>query len=373
MKSATAASIWRGHALAVLVSECVVGAVMMEWARNLFLWAGTDAWLSVILAGIVSLVLGGTVTYAVALHPEAQPGTVLVTALGPWLGGLLSLGFVLYTLAEAARVGRTAVELLHFAVLPRTPDWVLMAPALLIAGVLLRGGIESVLHYQFTLFWPTVLLTVAVVGLGFRFADWANFLPVLGQGAAPVIQGVGDMIEPALGLELGLVYLPYFLHRGVSTPGALRAVWGGTVAAFSLYLYVAVALLVGLGPFESADLTWPVMEAVRRTYLTGLFFERLDVLFLISLLIAASFALNLYIHAGLETLRRTCSLRPRAWQVWACVLGVWGIALIPTNLVQADWWRRQVLQPLGLVYLVPVPLLLVSTGLVRRYRGRFHA
>lgn len=373
MKSATAASIWRGHTLAVLVYQGVVGAVMMEWARDLFRWAGTDTWVSVLLAGVLSLLLGSTVAYAVALHPQAQPGAVLVTALGPWLGGLFSLGFVLYTLAEAARLGRIAVELLHFAVLPRTPDWVLMALVVATTTMLLLGGIESVLRYQFTLFWPTLLLTVAVVGLGFRFADWANLLPVLGRGAAPVIQGVGGMIEPALGLELGLVYLPYFLHKGVSTPRAFQAVWGGTIAAFAFYLYVTVALLVGFGPFEVAQLTWPVMEAVRRTYLTGLFFERLDILFLISLLIAASSALNLYTHAGLATLRQTFSLRPRAWQVWACVLAVWGMALIPTNLVQVDWWQKQVLQFLGLLYLVPVPLLLVGAGFIRRYRGRCRA
>lgn len=373
MRSATAAAIWRGHTLAILMFKCMVGGATMEWARDLFRWAGHDAWISVLLAGTGALVSGSLVFCAVALYPEARPGSVMVAALGSWMGGILSLGFVFYTLAEAARVGRTTVELLHFAVLQRTPDWILLALGLLITATLLVGGGEPLFRYLFTLFWPTVFLHVVLIGLGLRFGDWANFLPVLSQGPAPVIRATGALIEPVLGVELGLVYLPYFFQRGVRTASGLYAVWGGIAAALSLYLYLTVALLVGFGPFETALLTWPMIEVVRRTYLAGLFFERLDILFLITLLTAASSALSLYTYAGLETVRKICAARPRAWQVWAFVLAVWGIALVPTNLTHIDWWRTQVLQPLGFVYLVPIPLLLIGAGLIRRYRRRRRA
>lgn len=340
----------------------------MEWVRELFLLSGEDAWITVLLACMVALLLGTLVVWAVSLFPNVLPGHLFRTAFGAWLGGCLGLGFVVYTLAEAARASRTASVLIQFAVLPRTPTWILVALPLLVTAVLLRGGIDALLRYVFTLIWPTLALAVAALGVGLRFPDWENFLPVLSDGLAPVLQGMVSMVEPILGLELGLVYLPYFQRKGVTSARALSAVLGGIAGLFALEMYKTVALLGGFGPYETAAMTWPYIEATRRTYLTGLFFERLDLLFLISMLIATTSAVNLYTHAALVTLQQSFSLRARPWQVLLCLMAVWGFGLIPSNLTDMDWWRERLLEPLGLVYLILVPVLLIGAGLVRRWR-----
>ncbi len=346
----------------------MVGGGSAEWARELFGAARHDAWLSVLLAAVLVSVFGSLIVWAVALHPDAPAGGLFTTALGSWAGMLLNLGLLFYTLARAARVSRAAVEMLHFAVLPRTPTWVLLLLALTVTGVVLMGGIESLLSYQLSLLWPTVLVAVLSVGLGYRLADWANFLPVLSDGMLPVLRGVRTLTEPMLGLELLLFYLPHFRHQGVDTRRTMYAVWGGIAAWLALYLFVIVAVMVGFGPHEAETLTWPLMEVVRRIFLTGLFFERLDILFLITLLISSSLAMTRYSYVGLEMLRQIFSLRSRAWQVWGCVLTVWGLAMLPANLAEIDLWRRHFLEPLGLIYLTAVPVLLIAAGLIRRDR-----
>lgn len=359
--------------MAVLLFGCAVGADTMEWIRELFRIARHDTWISVLLALAISLPVGALVVRAVSLYPEAPPGGIFRSALGTWLGGLFALGFAFYTLAQAARACRTAVELLHFAVLPRTPTWVLAALGLLITAVLLQGGIDAVLRFQFALFWPTLLLAAASLAHGLRAADWGNLLPVLAHGFAPLLRGQRAAMEPVVGLELGLIFLPYYLRKGMGRQSALRALWMGTAAVFAFYLYVAISLQVGFGPYDVAEMTWPLMEATRRTFLTGLFFERLDILFLISLLITVATAQNLFVYAGLQTLRQTFSLRPSPWQGWASLLLVLAMALFPQNLTEVDWWRSQVVLPLGLVYLILVPPLLISVGRIRRQRRGSHA
>lgn len=365
-------SIWRVHTLAVLTFTCVVGAGKTEWARVLFGVARHDAWITVLISMLLGGVAGTMVVWAVTLYPHAPAGGLLKHGFGSWLGGFLSVGFGLYAVAEAARTSRTAVELLHFAVLPRTPSWVILLVAMLISAVVLLGGLESLLHFQYILVWPTVLLVSVALALGFQSADWGNFLPVLAEGFAPVIWGMKSMIEPLLGLELLLIYLPHFLRRGVAAHMAPRAAWLGMTGVLLWYLYATVTLLVGFGPYEVAEMTWPVMEAVRRTFLSGLFFERLDILFLVGLLIATTTALNSYAYAALETLRQTFSMRPRAWQVWICVAAVWGVALLPKNMAELDRMRVSFIEPVGLVYLVLVPALLIAMALLRRFRGRSH-
>lgn len=365
--------VWQPRILAVLTFQCIVGAGTMEGFTELFRRAGSDAWLSVVAAGAVAAIWAGVVVLSVTLHPTAKPGGLFVTGLGPWVGKAAGLGFVAYLVADAARALRTTTGLLHFAVLPRTPDWALILLGTLISAMVQTGGLAAVVRYQATLFWPTLLLAVGSLAVGFRFTDWANLLPFLSHGVRPVLSGMRAMLEPFLGLELLLVYLLFARSSRMTPRAALRSVLAGTAGALGLHFYVTLAVLTGFGPFEAATLMWPVMEAVRRIYLTGLFFERLDLLFLITLLIATSSALNLLGYAAVTVVRGSFGLRTDPWQVWVLSGLAAALALLPRHFADVHWWRMHVLEPAGLVYLVALPLGLILTGLWRRHGRRRRA
>lgn len=367
-QSATRLSLWRPHTLGILTFGLVLRSGSMHWMRELARVARQDAWASVIGAGLISLLVGALLAHAVTLYPEARPGRIFTTALGPYLGGLLSLIYILYNLAEAALSGRLAVAMIQFAVLPSTPRWILITIGLMPAAILLRHGIEAVLQYQFTLFWPTLILAALAMGLGLRFADWANFLPLYGEGVLPAVRGMGTLIDALGGLQLHFIYVPYFMQQGLSARQIRRAVWGGTTLVLLLYLYAIVILLVGFGAWEVEWMTWPAMEAVRRTYLAGLFFERLDILFLITLLVATTCTLTFFCFASLQTLRQLLPVRRHPWQLWLCLGLVVGLALLPGSLEQAERWGILVLRPIGLLYQVLLPLLLIGVGLLRAKR-----
>lgn len=362
---------WHGSVVAILTFQCLLGAGTMQWAGDLMHVAGHDAWLSILIAAVITALLVGAILLAINLHPQASPGFLFLSGLGPWIGRVAGLGFAFYLLADAARALRTTTELLHYSILPRSPGWALIGFAVTVMAVTMIGGLGAVIRFQMTLFWPTLLLALITLSIGFRFSDSGHLLPVLGNGFGPALAGLEALIEPVLGLELLLVYLLYARQAGVPVRDAATGALLGALGALGTYLYVTLVILVGFGPWESSGMTWVVLEAVRRVYLPGLFFERLDLLFLIVLLMFTSFALNLYGHAALMVLRQSLGLPRQKWHVWGVSVLISVAAMVPQSLADLEWWRVRVLQPLGAFYLVVIPLVLIGTGMWR-HRRRVH-
>lgn len=360
--------LWRSHTLMILLFSGLLGSGANTWIRDLFRSTGTDGWMALVATDAIAMGMGALIATATALYPDAPPGRLFVTAFGRIPGGGLTLLFSLYNLGEAGRALRTAVELMHFAVLPRTPTWVLLLLGLSITTVLIWSGIEAVLAYDFGLVWPKLLLILFSLGLGLRSADWGNFLPVLGEGIQPVLQGLLAITTRGYALQLGFFYIPYFLQNGVDATGARRAVIGATLMILGYYLYLNTALLVGFGPIEPGLMTWPILEVARRSYLTGIFFERVDILLLIILLMATSCAVTLFSFAGLESMRKLVGARPHSWQVLAVVGLIFLLAYLPPNLETLERWSRTYLVPVGLGLFGLLPFLLLGAGMLRRRR-----
>lgn len=363
MGAASARSIWNGHTLAVLVFQCLIGSGTVGWSRELFQLAGHDVWLSMLLAAVPILLVSSLITWAVMLHPHEEPGGLLVGALGAWPGRVAGLGFVAFLTCQAGVALRLTVELLHSAILPRTPSWLLITLLSIPTLVLVQNGVESVVRFQASLFWPTVLLATATVALGLRYSDWGNFLPVLSGGFVPALQGVTALIPSTLGLPVLLIFLAPYTR---SNRGGLRAVVTGTAAALAFLFALEVAVLVSLGPHEVESLTWPLLEFVQGIYLPGLFFERIDLIYLIALLVATSWAINLNAFAAHAVLSASFCIRKSRWPAWGILAVVWVVAAAGNNLIQVQQVSRAVLEPVGLFYAVGLPALLVIAGLRKR-------
>lgn len=359
---------WSTSVLAVITIEAVVGAATTEWTAELMERAHSDAWLSVLVVTGAATVLAACILLAIYLHPNASPGTLFVTAWGTGVGNLIGLACAAYWTAEAARSLRSTVELLHYSVLPRTPTWALVAMGAAVVAPVLAGGLGAVVRFGMVLFWPTLLLAIVSLGLSLRFSDWGYTLPLAAGGLGPILAGVRPMLGPLLGLELLLVYLLFARAAKLGSRTLTFAAIGGTVGALAIYLYVTLVILVGFGPWEASGMTWPVLEAVRRVYLTGLFFERLDLLFLIIYLVTTASALSLYGYATLTILRNVFRTACHRWHAGALLLAVAAMAMVPRDLATLRWLQRDFMDPIGTFFLVAIPLMLIISGLWKRYR-----
>jgi APA family basic amino acid/polyamine antiporter len=222
--------------------------------------AGRWLLLAVVLAGIVAACNATSTADLAAVHPQSGGGYVYGSArVCPGAGRLAGVAFLVGKCASAG----AAAAVFGAYVLPSAP----LLAALLAVGVataLNIAGVRWTARSAYALVGGTlaVLLVVVVVGLAGRAG------PVDSATLTPVVLDPGPA---GVATAAGLVFFAYAGYARVATLGGEvrepertipRAIALALVITLVVYLLVAAALLVGLGPERLAQQMSPLAALV---------------------------------------------------------------------------------------------------------------
>ncbi|GGJ12826.1 hypothetical protein GCM10010885_22670 [Alicyclobacillus cellulosilyticus] len=281
--------------IAILTFECVLGPGTFDWLPSWIADAKTWSWvpfliyacllfiLLYILVDLVAVTQGRSVR-AVTVFDAILPGQIA------WmLNMLLGIAFVLWAAASV----RSGIQLIKYVALPNTPMLILASVGMLIPLQLLRGGLDALLRFQTVLFWPALVFGVGLLLLCVRTADPGNLLPlwpVWWHGVWAACQLIPRLLP---GVLLCCAYVPVFRWAGVSAQALRHAVMAGTASVLLLQALNLLIVLADLGPFEGSNLNWPIIEVLRMQN-----WGKLDVIFLLPVLVTVSSIVNLFIVAA---------------------------------------------------------------------------
>lgn len=88
--------------------------------------AKQDAWISMLMAGLISILLTILVAYLSLLHPEQTVVQFSQTLLGKWVGKWISLPYLMAWYVLPSILLRSFADFLQLMILDRTPLWVIM-------------------------------------------------------------------------------------------------------------------------------------------------------------------------------------------------------------------------------------------------------
>ena len=190
------------------------------------------------------------------------------------------------------------------------------------------GGFDAVLRFMTALYWPSLIIAVSMLVLCFRRADFGNLLPLWTLTGRQVLSALPDCLQLIPGVLLIFLYTPFYIGRAVSVSTALRAYDLGSAGVFLLLALNLVVVLSSFGAFEAATLRWPVVEAMRMQ-----FDIRLDVIFLIPILIAVFGVFSLYTYGACTLLGP--HVRGQHMPLYGVVLVICGtLAIIPSYFTE---------------------------------------
>ncbi|MFC4077082.1 GerAB/ArcD/ProY family transporter [Salinithrix halophila] len=261
----------------VTIISMIFGTGILTLARVATDETGTpDAWIDVILGGVISLILGYMLAALSRKYPDQTFYQFNQKIAGKFLGWLFSGIMILYFVGEAGYQARSLAEVLHVFLLEQTPIEVLIISFLSVSTYLVIGGINPMVRlFQFLL--PlTMIIFVLVIVLSLQNFELDNLRPVLGRGVTPLIKGLKATALSYSGFEIMLL-LTAFMKKPVL---ATRSVFIGI--SIPLIFYTAL-VLVAIGSFGTEDLrtmTWPTMEMTRAVEFPAAFFERFETFFI---------------------------------------------------------------------------------------------
>ncbi|MFC4950861.1 APC family permease [Pseudonocardia sp. GCM10023141] len=249
----------------------VLGLAAMLGAGVFAVWgpaaAAAGAWLllAVALAGIVAACNAASTSDLAVAHPESGGGFVYGREqLCPGVGRLAGVAFLVGKSASAA----AAAGVFGSYVLPSDPVPAGLA-AVAVATVLNSAGVRWTARGAYALVGGTIAVLLVVVGAGLLGTS-AVVVPSAAQPVQPVVI-THDGGPLGVLTATGLLFFAFAGYARIATLGEevrnpartlRRAIGIALGITFTIYVLVAIALLVGLGPARLASETAPLVVLV---------------------------------------------------------------------------------------------------------------
>ncbi|CAN2253836.1 spore germination protein [Bacillus vallismortis] len=284
----------------ISIRQLFVMIIIFELGSSLLITPGTmagrDAWIAVLLGCAAGLFLFYLYQGIYQCYPDFSPKEYMDDMLGTKLSWIFSFLYILYFAYIAARVLRDFGEMLLTFAYHDTPIIILNALLMGVSIYAVRKGIEVLARSAELLFGAMYLL--GAFGLVLLIVSGSvepqNLKPVLADGFSPIIHSVltQTMYVPFGEVVLFVMIFPYLSDRkGVKKTGMLAMIISGLVVTLTVAINISVL---------DVDLTlrsqFPLLSTIQ-TIKVEEFLDRLDVFFMLALIIGGFFKVSLYLYA----------------------------------------------------------------------------
>ncbi|WP_409251903.1 GerAB/ArcD/ProY family transporter [Bacillus sp. SCS-153A] len=190
-----------------LIHSIQVGVGVLGYQRVIAKSAGYDAWMAVIIAGLLTNII----VFIIFKVVQTGGGDLIEankTAFGKWFGKFFDTVYLLYFCLIAVTVARTYIEVIQVWMYPRISPLLFAVLFFLLVIYVVNGGLRTVAGVAF---FGTVLPAYLVLTFGFTFpfADFRNLLPVWDHTVIDLLKSTRDMTLSFLGYETLLIFYPY--------------------------------------------------------------------------------------------------------------------------------------------------------------------
>jgi len=274
--------------------------------------AAQDAWISVFVAGAITLIPAWATGVLMAKFPKQSLIEIFPKLFGPFLGKLIGLLYAgLFLFSAVLAVWRLEVFTARF-LLPETP---LLA---------IRGLFLLCLAYSaFSGTVPLIRTSAYIVPAGMVVIVLVTLLPAARMEASylfPLFEfGYRRILDAAVMLAGWLCQIPlviFMFNKYVQEKSRMgyvkKVVLAIILSTFALELG-ALGALAAFGPVQTASMYYPAFEVARIISL-GTFLEHIEVIFVAVWIAGIFVAAAFYVHALTDAMSNILNFRGKVWK-----------------------------------------------------------
>ncbi|MDP4159432.1 MAG: endospore germination permease [Bacillota bacterium] len=328
----------------------IASIASMQIPSILILQAGRDAWLSVLGAWFLDVMLAIVYAYMGIRFPGENFVQYSITILGKYLGRMVGILFPLFFLLVCTIVIKGLGQVINTAFLPRTPIDVILISCFFVSALIGRKGIEVIARMTQILGPLYFLSIVTLCFLVIPSAHIIRLKPQFDEGVAPFI----------IGTPLILVFFGVCILMAMYIPLTNRPE-NGFLAKFSAVSMGAIVVglittfsVVCFGIEDAQTMYSPGLQLSRLIHYSN-YLERVEMLFLLILVgssIVASSSLLWAFGLGIAQLTGLKSYQPLIYP-GALISLVLCIVSFPSSLQHSNFIH----------YTYPIVAIFVQTGL----------
>ncbi|WDL89781.1 spore germination protein (plasmid) [Priestia aryabhattai] len=259
--------------------------------------AKQDAWLAILLGMLISLILLFVYHQLYWYYPDLLPTQYMQRILGKGIGTILGFIYILYFMYDASRVLRDFGEMLLAFAYPDTPLFIANALLMLVIIYTIRKGIEVIVRSGELLF--LFMYVLAIIGfiliISSGLIHVANLKPVLEDGMLPVLKVVftQTLYFPFTEVIVFTMILPY-----LNNPKKAKITMFCATGLSGINLVITMLINISvLGVNLTSRSQFPLLSTVQTIQVAD-FLERLDVFFMLAMVIGIFFKISVLFYAA---------------------------------------------------------------------------
>lgn len=245
-----------------MVHGTQLGVGVLGFQRIIAKESGHDAWISVIMAGLVTHLTVWVIVKTLQKYPSADIYGIQVDVFGKWIGTSLGVVYLTYFFMSAGVVLRTYIEVVQTWVFPNLPTWILSAIILILAFYTVLGGIRVVAGYTFFSVAVTIWL-ICDLYFPLQFAQWEYLFPILDANMEQLFKGMAAMSLTSIGFEVIYAVYPYVQNKERVVTSTQWAI----LVTYVIYTLVMVVSLVFFSQGQLMRTIWATLNLKKMVYL----------------------------------------------------------------------------------------------------------
>lgn len=349
----------------ILIVSTINAIEVLILPRDLVLDVGTDGWLVIIGAHLISAAAVFFMIKLSLLYPDETFADYTPKILGRYIGIPVVLTAVVFWTLLCARIVRQLGDFIQL-ILPQTPIETIIVTMLLVVVYVARHGIEPIARTLEVLF-PIFVGLVGILSLiTLLEIDLTNLLPILQSEPKQLIM---SSLTSSLGLEgqeLMLMIMPF-----MAIPGKVyKAVYGALGFNLILRLTLFITTIGLFGVEFTKTLVWPVEELSRSLSFAGSGLGRLDSLFTALWVTAAFTSILVFMYLASLAFSRVMKFREPSMTVFPLLPIIFILSLVPESIVATEEYSGLIANTWGLFIFTMPPLLLVISYIRGTHKNR---
>ncbi|MFI8714185.1 GerAB/ArcD/ProY family transporter [Brevibacillus brevis] len=294
---------------AILVNSNQIGMGVLGFQRVIAKEAGHDAWISVILAGLVTHVTVWIIIKTLQKYPSADMYGIQDDVFGRWLGTGLSLLYLTYFFISAVVILRSYIEVVQTWVFPNLPTWILSGIILFLVYYTIVGGIRVIAGYAFF----SIIITIwFLFDLFFplQYAHWEYLFPIMDTSFENLLKGMLAMSLTSVGFEVIYVVYPFVQNKERVNKSTQWAV----LVTYLAYVLIMIVSLVFFSQGQLMRTIWATLNLHKMVHLPVL--ERFELVVISLWLIVVLPNIMLYLWCSARGLKRLFGFNLRKSVYW---------------------------------------------------------
>ncbi len=326
-----------------------------------------DAWLAVLMGGVVCLPLMWVYRELMVMFPGKNLLHIVDEVYGTVLGKILGVVYLWFFFTLAALNLTDLGALTQGTILERTPALALTLLCVLVASIAVRRGVRLVTRYSTLFTFTAIFITGISFLLVFSQMDMKNFLPMLDQPPIKYVQSTHIISTIPFG-ELVVVLMlnaNLKLTPKETTRYLFLAFFLGVASIFAILVRDIAVLGNTIDLFSSPSLM------VMRLFSLGVSLGRLEVLFAVVLVMLLFFKVMILYYVTVIIAAQL--LRVREYRYLVLSIGVcmafYGMTLYPSAIEHNESGRQSV-PFLWTLFEILIPLLTLAVAKLQRLRAK---